>query len=228
MRRSSRLLRPPGDRSPEGRTRGARAGVSSTRAAASARSKHPKGFVISQPPRVSRRRGVKLCVEYATRPDASAAGAVVRRRRPRRIGVGARVEFAARLAAPPPRPERDEAARRTRAEFVSTNHRIVKEAAGRRASPSARPWRLARGRSRPQTAPPRAQEARVGRETPTRPVLQGRAASCPIDRAGTPEEGGGREAGASPAGRKTLTAGGPDCKRRVDSSRRRSCVSLQA
>ena len=116
----------------EGRTRGARDGVSSTRSAASARSKHPKGFVISQPPRVSRRRGVKLCVEYATRPDASAAGAAVRGRRPRRIGVGARVEFAARLAAPPPRPGRDEAARRTRAEFVSTNHRIVKEAAGRR------------------------------------------------------------------------------------------------
>ncbi len=122
------------------------------------------------------------------------------------------------FAAPPPRKAKRPTTTRIR---VSTNHRIVKEAADPQRSPAAvRPWRLARGRGRPPEGrrprpAPRRRRRRI--EPPAR--LRRRAGGRDsIDRGTAASGRGSGAAGSGPTSAvedETLTAARLRCKGRV-------------
>ncbi len=168
-----------------------------------------KGFVLKISPRL---RGVKLCVEYATRPSPS--GILTDRRGDRIEPPGKRLVSNPAPLLSASRPRKALTLRFTRRIRVSTNHRIVKEPRARRPGPGAWPG----GEAVAKTAPPRAQEAKA--ERPRRPpgVFRRRAGDACLDRSWPPARG--CEAGGSRAARPavegvTLTGAAARCKKMV-------------
>jgi hypothetical protein len=160
-------------------------------------------------------------VEYATRPSRSRLPPAPARRVGRSPAVAAPLGLVSNpkpFAAPPPRRAKRPTTTWIR---VSTNHRIVKEAADpRRDEPEAvRPWRLARGRGRPARRPrPAPRRRRRATRTPRTAATPG-GGPCSVDRGpaglGRIRPGGKVGRPTSAVEDETLTAAWSRCKGRV-------------